>query len=113
MKKRLLLLASAALFSTAVFAQAVVFDGDALGLTSEYTDVPAGTVLGSNDAIVISTAFDDSYKTFNTSAMVTINLSSMVILIYLLVFKAVSILKMKAEAALLRIHCFLLSPGQY
>jgi hypothetical protein len=63
MKKRLLLFASAALLGVSAFAQAIVIDGSAVGLTSSSSSVSAGTVLGSNDAITLSVAFDDSYKT--------------------------------------------------
>ena len=63
MKKHLLLAAATLLAGTTAFAQAVVFDGAALGLnSSEVTEIAAGTSFGSNDGIDVSAAFTDSYK---------------------------------------------------
>jgi hypothetical protein len=68
MKKNLLLWAVAMFSGATAFAQAVVINGEALGLTSNLTKVAAGTAIGSNDGIELSFAFDDSYKVSNLKA---------------------------------------------
>jgi hypothetical protein len=62
MKKHLLLVAAALFAGVAAYAQAIVINGEAMGLTSSATDVAKGTVIGSNEAIELSVAFDDQYK---------------------------------------------------
>jgi hypothetical protein len=62
MKKNLLLAAAALFAGTSAFAQAIVIDGAALNLSSDLSDVAAGTVIGSNDGIELAFAFDDQYK---------------------------------------------------
>jgi hypothetical protein len=62
MKKHLLLVAAALFAGASAYAQAIVIDGEAMGLTSSVSEVAEGTVIGSNDAISLSVAFTDSYK---------------------------------------------------
>jgi hypothetical protein len=58
MKKSLLLFASVAAFSSAALAQGIVADASAIDIAS----ATAGTVIGSNDAITLSIATPDTYK---------------------------------------------------
>jgi hypothetical protein len=69
MKKNLLLAAAALFAGSSAFAQAIVFDGEAVGLNADaVTEVAAGTVLGSNDAVEVTAAFTDSYKIVGLTA---------------------------------------------
>ena len=62
--KKVFLLAAVA-FATSANAQVVQFDSEGLGLTGDVSPVAAGTALGSNDAVDVYIAFDDSYKASN------------------------------------------------
>jgi hypothetical protein len=78
MKKHLLLVAAALFAGASAYAQAIVFDGEALGLNADaVTEVAEGTVLGSNDAVEVTAAFTDSYKIVGLAAngYTTININ--------------------------------------
>lgn len=61
MKKSLLFVAALAA-SVCANAQLITADGAAMGLTTEATAVAAGTLVGENDNVKLSIAFEDNYK---------------------------------------------------
>ena len=62
--KKFFFFAAALVASVSVNAQFVQFSHDGLNADA-VTAIPAGTALGSNDAFVATTAFEDSYKIVN------------------------------------------------
>ncbi|MBQ8702434.1 MAG: hypothetical protein IJ549_06710 [Prevotella sp.] len=66
--KKVFLLAAVA-FATSVNAQVIQVDGEALGLNKdEAVALTAGTAVGSNAAIDVTIAFDDTYKLVDNKA---------------------------------------------